>query len=285
MAYFSQQLINAITLGAIYGKNFTEITQSDIHADFNDWAENKQLVMGDDVTGSDKRQDNDLLKKLITQKSVRINVKFIPKYVIPDCLNYFFTANHPDAFFLEDDDRRSFIHEVLGGPLAEEFYVRYDLWLASGGAAYLHRWLLDLELGDFNPAAPAFMTSAKERMISDVRSDLASWARELLDAPDAVLRVGSIAVTKDLFSNRELLRFYDPDKSTKTTANGLGRELKRAGARQVLDGAVVKLPDGGVDRLYIARNTERWLKADLVAVQKHLADWLKRQGVVQEKRY
>lgn len=273
------------TLGAIYGKNFTEITQADIHANFNEWAENKQLVMGDDVTGSDKRQDNDLLKKLITQKTVRVNVKFLPSYVVPDCLNYFFTANHPDAFFLEDDDRRSFIHEVEVGPLDEEFYVSYDLWLSSGGAAYLHRWLLNIDLGDFNPAAPAFRTASKERMIADVRSDLASWCRELLAEPDALLRVGDQPIDKDLLTNKELLRLYDPDGRTKCTANGLGRELKRAGARQVLEGVAVKLPDGGADRLYAVRHADKWLKAGAPAVTKHLSDWLKRQRGSSDKRY
>lgn len=274
------------TLGAIYGKNFTEITEGDIHANFNEWAENKQLVMGDDVTGSDKRQDNDLLKKLITQKTVRVNIKFLPTYVVPDCINYFFTANHPDAFFLEDDDRRSFVHEVEVGPLSEEFYVGYDLWLASGGPSYLHRWLLQLDLDDFNPAAPAFRTAAKERMIADVRSDLGSWVRELLVAPDALLKVGDLPIDKDLFSNRELLRLYDPDGRTRTTANGLGRELKRAGARQVLDGVGVKLPEGGVDRLYAVRNPEKWLSADTKAISHHLETWLKRQhGGVTTKKY
>ena len=58
--------------------------------------------MGDDVTGSDKRADADFLKKLITQKELRVNVKYLPAYTVKDCINYFFTANHPDSFFLED---------------------------------------------------------------------------------------------------------------------------------------------------------------------------------------
>ena len=78
------------TMGEIYGKNFTEIAGQDLHASFNDWAEGKQFIMGDDVTGSDKRADADFLKKLITQKELRVNVKYLPAYTVKDCINYFF---------------------------------------------------------------------------------------------------------------------------------------------------------------------------------------------------
>lgn len=258
------------TLGRIYGQNFTEISQADLHNNFNEWAEGKQLIMGDDVTGSNKRQDADFLKKLITQRELRVNMKYVPSYVVPDCINYFFTANHPDSFFLEDDDRRFFIHEVQVGPLSEEFYAEYDLWLDTGGSAAVFQYLLNLDLGDFNPAAPAFRTAAKERMIANLQSDLASWVRQLLTDPDHVLRVGQVALEHDLYTTKELLQLYDPLGRTGTTANGLGRELARAGIRQVCDGSPIRLADGSQARLYAVRHAERWLKASSTAAKAHL---------------
>lgn len=262
------------TLGSIYGENFTEIDQDDLHADFNEWVESKQFVMGDDVTGSNKREDNDRLKKMITQKQLRINIKHVPSYVVPDCINYYFTANHPDAFFLEDDDRRNFIWEVTVGPLSELFYVEYNLWLDSGGGAAVFDYLLKLDLGDFNPAAPAFKTAAKERMITTVQSDLASWVRSVLATPDYYLRLGNVVVEKDLFTSKELLAFYDPEKRTGTTANGLGRELARAGVRQVTQGRPIRLSDGSQSRYYSIRNSEKWEAATYNQVVDHLEDWL-----------
>lgn len=258
------------TLGRIYGQNFTEISQADLHNNFNEWAEGKQLIMGDDVTGSNKRQDADFLKKLITQRELRVNMKYVPSYVVPDCINYFFTANHPDSFFLEDDDRRFFIHEIQVGPLPEEFYAEYDLWLDTGGSAAVFHYLLNLDLGDFNPAAPAFRTAAKERMIANLQSDLASWVRQLLANPDHVLRVGQVTLEKDLYTTKDLLQLYDPLSRTGTTANGLGRELARAGIRQVCDGNPVRLVDGSQARLYAVRHAERWLKASSTAIKAHL---------------
>jgi hypothetical protein len=247
------------TLGKIYGENFTEISQIDLHSHFNEWCEGKQFVMGDDVTGSNKRADADFLKKLITQKSIRINAKYVASYVVPDCINYFFTANHPDSFFLEDDDRRFFIHEVQVAPLEEDFYKEYELWLETDGAAAVFDYLLKLELGDFNPAAPAFRTAAKERMIANVQSDLATWVRQLLMNPDYILRVGDVKLSSDLYTAKELLQLYQPHGGGQLTANGLGRELARAGVQQVARGMQLRLKDGSQGRYYAIRNATTWL--------------------------
>lgn len=259
------------TLGAIYGQNFIEIKQADLHSSFNSWAANKQFVMGDDVAGSNKRQDADLLKKMITQRQIEVNIKWLPTYVVQDCINYLFTSNHPDAFFLEGDDRRFFVHQIYVGPLSEEFYVEYDLWLSTGGAAAVFDHLLNLDLGDFNPTAPAFRTSARDRLIDCMQSDLGSWCRELISAPDQVLRVGDIVLTQDLFSSRELLRLYDPTGINRVTANGISRELARAGLRQVYGGRPI-LANGVQARYFAVRNPERWASASPRAVIEHLQE-------------
>ena len=248
------------TMGKIYGKNFTEINQQSLHADFNGWAEAKQLVMGDDVTGSNKRQDNDVLKKLITQRELRVNTKFMPEYVVPDCVNYYFTSNHPDAFFLEDDDRRYFIHEVQVGNLPEDFYMEYGLWLDTTGPAAVFDWLLKLDTSKFNPSAPALRTLSKELMTVDGKSDLGTWVAKLRQDPDSVLRVGEALVLGDLFTNSDLLEIYDPLGVKKVTANGIGRELRRAAVPRAHRGMPIKGPKG-IDRYYICRNPEKWIAA------------------------
>jgi len=261
------------TMGRIYGSNFTEITQADLHASFNEWAEAKQLIMGDDVTGSNKRQDADILKKLITQRELRVNQKYVPSYTVPDCLNYLFTSNHADVFFLEDDDRRFFIHEVLVGPLPFDFYQMYfgpggkGGWLDNGGAAAVFQWLLDLDLKGFDPAGHAFRTQARARMISDTQSDLGGWVRALLANPAQILGTSPF----DLFTNYDLLTLYDPMGKTGTTANGLGRELRRTGVHQALQGRPVNTPDGKQDRYYIIRHAERWVGADHAQILAHLS--------------
>jgi hypothetical protein len=258
------------TMGRIYGSNFTEITAGDLHSSFNDWAEGRQFVLADDVLGSNQRRDADTLKRMITQKELRINRKFVPTYVVPDRVNYYFTSNHPDAFFLEDDDRRFFIHEVVVDPLPEVFYVDYDLWLASEvGPAALFDYLLRRDVSGFNPAAPAPRTTAKARMIADARSDLGAWVERLRLEPEGVLRLGERPLPGDLYSSRELLALYDPTNSSRATANGVGRELKRQGFRQVARGRPVR-SKRGLERYFALRNAERWLAATPAALRRHL---------------
>jgi hypothetical protein len=94
----------------IYGQNFIKIKSKDLYDTW--WAENRQFVLGDEISGSDKRAEADMMKAMITQEEVNINIKYIPQFSIPDCVNYYLTSNHADALFLEDEDRRFFVHEV-----------------------------------------------------------------------------------------------------------------------------------------------------------------------------
>ena len=176
----------------------------------------------------------------------------------------------PDSFFLEDDDRRMFIHEVRVQPLDEEFYANYDLWLDTGGSAAVFDYLLKLDLGGFNPAAPAFRTAAKERMTHNVQSDLGSWVRQLIANPSHILRVGDIYIEKDLFNAKELLLIYDPTGKTGTTANGLGRELIRAGCPQVCQGKPIRTSDGNQARYFAVREMDVWEHASSKVCMEHL---------------
>ncbi len=245
------------TLRDIYGRNGMEIKQQHLHGGFNEWAENRQFIIGDEVTGSDKRVDADRLKGLVTQEEMLINAKFIPTYRIPDCVNYYFTSNHPDAFFLEDTDRRFFIHEVVGQPADGKLYAEYDKWRRGNGPAFLFDHLLRLPLGDFSPKGHALNTRSKEEMVMTSKSDLGVWCRQLIEDPTTHLRpLGEMVAPKaELLTASQLLRCYDPEGAGRVTANGLGRELKRCGVRQL---AVVKT-SAGTQRLYAVRRPEFWL--------------------------
>jgi hypothetical protein len=242
------------TMARIYGTNFSEINERHLHSSFNSWAEYKQFVMGDEITGGDKRAAGDFLKGLITQKFLYINPKFIPEYTVPDCINYYFTSNHPDAFFLEDSDRRFAVFEVKGDPLPLEFYKEYDCWYKSDavGALFYHLLHLDTEELGYNPAGPAPVTDAKREMIADGRSDLGSWVARLRDEPDSVLRMGDAEpIKRRMYTTSELLSFYDPGRVTRVTENGLSRELKRAG---IFRPAEVIATKRGSQKLWVIRD-------------------------------
>jgi hypothetical protein len=249
------------TLGRIYGKNFKEITDDDIKGGYTAWAENKQFILGDEITGSDKREHADTLKRLITQRSITINIKYVPQYDIPDCINYFFTSNHPDAFFMSDHDRRFFINEVIGDPLPQKFYDAYDKWLWGDGPSHLFHWLLARDISEFNPNAPAFRTAAKERMVVHGKGELGAWIRELKEGPDYFLRMGQMRYTRDLFTAKELTDMYKSEHpQAQASPVGMGRALSAAGFPQVDGGNPLQGPDGRMNRYFAIRNIAHWRK-------------------------
>jgi hypothetical protein len=271
------------TLGRIYGKNFTEIGDNELQDDRNEWAISKQFVMGDDVTGQEQRKYSDKLKKMITQQEMRIDQKYIPSYTVKDRINYLFTSNHPDAFFLEDDDRRNFVHEVEDAPLPREFYKAYMDWLRNGGASALFYYMLHLNLQGMDAEDRAPNTSAKMAMIDDGLSDLGKWVRRLRDDPDTVLAIGDVAMKGDLWPSTELLLIYDPEKKSKVTAGGVAKELKRAGFRMAYNGMPVKTTSGQ-HRLFVVRNQDEWDTAmDLKKLAVHYNET--RGGVGKKKKF
>ena len=189
-----------------------------------------------------------------------VNVKYVPSFTIPDCINYIFTSNQPDALFLEDFDRRFFVHEVLGSPAERSFYETYDKWYRSeeGQAALLHH-LLELDLGNFNPRAEAPDTEAKKGMIRDSKSDLGSWVLMLKEDPERALAPLGPEASKgcELFTASQLLHCYDPEKRTRVTAGGLGKEMKRSGFRQA-NYAVPVNTCMGQQRIWAVKNGVFW---------------------------
>ena len=258
------------TVFKIYGDNSTEISDLDLYSTHNEWAEHKQFVMGDEITsgGDNKRNSADRMKSMITQKQLRLNPKYISSYTVPDCINYYFTSNHPDSFFISDNDRRYFVHEVRGVPLARAFYINYFDWLKRGGAAALFYYFLNLDMAGFDPAGKAPSTNSKLDMIDSGRSDVASWVATLREDPDRVLQVGGKPLPYSLWTTTELHGLFDPQKETRVTANGLARELRRADFHKAFDGQGVLTALGGQQRLWAIRNIDKLLPLNGAALSK-----------------
>lgn len=262
-----------LTLGRIYGRNFVEIDNQALESSFTEWAENKQFCLGDEVTAQEKRGLSTKIKNMITRNEIRIDVKYIKSFYIPDVINYYFTSNLPDAFFMDDTDRRLFVHEVKGGPLDPQFYIDYVKWMKGDGASALFHHLLHLGMGDFNPHAPAMNTAAKRDMLTTAQSGLGHWLRELRDCPDNVLcNNGWTLATAD-----DLLRIYDAGGRTGTTVIAIAREMKRAGFKQIYDGEPIPLSNGKRVRLWIVRHK--------LSVKKPAPRWIAQQYEKEHKEY
>lgn len=249
------------TIGKIYGASFAEISDEELEPKtFNHWAVHKQFVMADDITGQSNRKLANRLKVMITRERLEVSLKYVKEYYIRDCINYYFTSNDPDAFYLDDNDRRYFVHEVQAGRLPAEFYSAYDVWKDSkeGIAALMHH-LLTVDLTGFNPFAEPPVTRGKREMIKLVKTDLENWLDEVKQEPDAYIKLPG-----DLVTPEELITLYNPFNEKKDISiNLMARKLAVAGVprlhiRDSKSGQVRSNVKGKLVRLYAVRNVEKW---------------------------
>lgn len=250
------------TMGRIYGRNFGVVGEAELHGAFNDWQTGRQFILGEEVTGSDRRAEADRLKKTITGEKVRVNLKYQQPYDVRDCVNYLFTTNHPDAFLLDRHDRRYFVHEMAAGAeltLTEAWFTRvYDPWYRSDeGAAALHHWLLQVDTRGFEAKSRPPATQAREEMVEVSGSETDFAVRELLAAPDRWLRVGEGVIPRDLFTLDELVGLMDPDGRQRIGKAALAKALKRMNVKPMATRIGT-----GVVKLVSVRNPERWRTAE-----------------------
>lgn len=247
-----------LTLMSIYGENGAEITDTQLEDDRNVFAAEKQFVLANEVTGSDKRTMVGRLRNLITQHTVVINKKYQPDYVVRDTINYFFTSNHIDAVYMEDDERRFFVHEVLGPKLVEinaRNVQAYDKWLRSGDAAKaVFYYLLNIDTTGFDPTAPAPNTASKQAMVAASRSEVEAWAFKLKEDPDTCLRSGNAVIPFGLFRCKDLIDIYAGD-GKKPYEKTMTNALRKAGFQKAARDSSCPTKDGKIN-LWAIRDPE-----------------------------
>jgi hypothetical protein len=206
---------------------------------------------------------------MITRETVRVNQKYLPTFELTDRINYLFTSNHPDAFYIEPGDRRFFVHEVRSGPLTDEFYKTYDAWYRGAGPSHLFDALLRVDLGDFNARAPAFATFDKEEMVLLGASDLDAWLMDLKARPYEVLEAAGAPEPADLWTAAQLRVLYDPEGRQRLTTNGMARALKRLGFQLVGGSRNTVVTGDGLKRLYAIANQPKWVRAKPREIAEH----------------
>jgi Domain of unknown function (DUF3854)/Family of unknown function (DUF5906) len=266
-------------LGDVYGPdNYVEINQAQLHGNFNEWSRHRQFILAEEIAGTDKRADANSLKAMLTRDRISINVKHAPEYIIRDTINYLFTSNEPVVTQIANGDRRYFIHRVERA-LSHEKGAAIRAWSQSpeGGAAL--RWHLEhLEMGDFDPHAPAPMTQTKIEMIEDSLTSLERYCQERVEAASLMSEPNA---DTDLWTSEMLI------EQTIKYFKALGGEIpkpqairmawKRAGA-DVLGPVKIHQPTKDkpqiVLRLWYISHGDYW--KGLVGAEQHLPEKLRK---------
>lgn len=265
-------------LGRVYGANYSEVSQRELESQFNGWHVYRQFVMFDDVSAYDSRAKADVLKKMVTEEEVLVNTKGIPTYGVPDRANFYLTSNKPNALYLEDEDRRFFVHEVVSPKLGRDFWSRLYPWmgrvlghpeLGPGPAALLWHAQERFSFKGFEPFEPPPVGEAKLAMVYAGKGEAEAWVSELLGEPEGKLRVGDHALSRDLFTAAELHGFFEASrKGPPVTVQALGLRLGDAFPRAA--GGQTLRPAGVSERFYVVRNAARWLKATRAQLEEHV---------------
>lgn len=212
------------TIGKLYGDHFRTITAVELHGSFNGWMRECQFVLGEENASSDQRADANRLKHLITGATIHVNEKHQPALEMPNSMNFLFTSNHPDAFYLEDTDRRFFIWEIAGARKPDAFYEHFVDWRDNkGGLSILMDHLLKLDLTGFLPKGNAPVTEAKEEMIRESKSDVERYLEDTLGDPLSVKAVfGKEVATLD-----EITETYRRERHCRMTTTAMSKALRR----------------------------------------------------------
>jgi hypothetical protein len=228
------------SLGRIYGRNFGKINEESLASQFNSWARDKQFILAEEVSSGDKRAIADRMKDTITGETLYINDKFVPAFSIRNTINLLFTSNHCNSFYIENEDRRYFVHNVVREKPEQAYWDAYYEWLDHhDGASHLFDHLLKLNLAFFHPHADAPWSEDKQEMVEHGRSDLEAWLREIKDSPDELCQQAG-----EIWESRKILAVFDPHSRTRYTSIGVGQTLTNVGfpkRRVKVGGRVLRL--------------------------------------------
>ncbi len=152
-------------VGKIYGRYSTVVGQKQLEGDFNDWASQKMLVIGDEVvTRQELYHHKGDLKKFITGETIQINPKGLPLREEHNRCNVIFLSNEHQPLALGDSDRRYFV-VYTPARRQDDLYRRVGKWADAGGIATFYDYLLHLDLGGFSQYDIPPMTKAKRDLI------------------------------------------------------------------------------------------------------------------------
>jgi hypothetical protein len=182
--------------------NTVQISPADLAGQWTFWAQEKQLVVVQEMNNFHRKEVMDKIKPYLTSppERVSINIKGMPQYDQPNVVNLVFFTNHPDAVALERSDRRFYILWSIASALSEHWFAGYYRWVKKqDGAAAVCAWLAARDLSGFDNNGRAPATAAKEMMR---REALAPIEAELTEAID---ERADVFETRDLLTVRQIV--------------------------------------------------------------------------------
>lgn len=158
-----------VALGA---DNVREIGPDDIASGYSDFLVGTRLLIVEEMQMHERKALMNRLKPIIASPpyTLRVNIKFVPQYEIPNLVAAVFFTNMENALAIGPHDRRYFVTWNDQAPRSAPYYAELAAWYESGGAAAAAAWLSMRDLSGFNAKGRAPDSEAKSAMRMASRS-------------------------------------------------------------------------------------------------------------------
>ena len=170
------------------------ISSDDLGGNFNGYFEGTRLVVVEEVKQTDNYTLYNRLKALITEDTISINEKNIPRREVPNHSHMLFFSNYKHTFPIDKHDRRLFViwsDETTAEAEAKKADGYFDdintfLQLGEGDSGvwafrrYLEEEILPEMSATFHFDTPP-MTTAKQQLAASSIHPIEEWASEMLE--------------------------------------------------------------------------------------------------------
>jgi Family of unknown function (DUF5906) len=281
---------------AIYGDrgrsgrgHYRMVTHDQFFAEFQPWIDCALWVVGNDVIMPDRKTQLERIKSYVTGPTISWHDKNVKQVTIPNYINWWFTADHEDATWLNDDDRRFNVYRTKGKLDSDDSNERggkiYKWFMSEAGQRALMYELTEgdlLDCSDCDVGARAIKSEAKTTTIEASQDPLESLARDLIEAARETEHEPS---WRDLITSEVLLRIMQLKGDRKVYNNmAAGWGLKRAGAVKIgrkLKGSVQQVSVHGIPyRVFAMANIEFWQTASSAEIHEALKQRLDSVGLL-----
>ena len=148
-------------VGSLLGRHFSTVTHGrHIHGNFNSHLKDTLLLFGDEAVWGGDRSTESILKQLITEPSMIIEMKGKDVFAVRSYLRLMLATNSEWAAPVSLTDRRYFVLNVSDSRKNDhDFFKRLIYEQTHGGSEALLQALMDFDLSDFEvrniPETPA----------------------------------------------------------------------------------------------------------------------------------
>jgi hypothetical protein len=251
-----------------------QLTEGDLHGQFNPFLQATSFVEGDDVAAHDRKSVYERVKSFVTSDTVQVNIKNVPQYMIENRANFWLTSNEHAPFYLDGRDRRAFVHTPRKAKKDPARYRALQAMFDSGvaGVAMLRHARERYAPGAFNENTEAPMTLGKRTVVAAARNAPREWIFDLIAEPDSL--------TRPYATPRELHALYSQEMpgGDRLSVDALGHALRDSGAQRWAHGGLVPVRGGARERVWVLGDFERWMATDRLVLEKGLETPFGRKG-------